>query len=788
MLVQSKTLLTVSRLHFLLLSCTALSGVPAIAGDLPSGGQVAQGSASISVTRPGQMVIGQNSAKAVVNWQDFSIAKGARVDIRQPSSKAAMLNRVTGTATSSIAGQLNANGQVFLVNPNGIVIGKTGEVRTGGFAASSLGMTDSDFMAGRHVFTGNGASATVSNDGLIEVGRGGYAALIGGRVKNTGAIVAPLGRIGLGAGERAVLDLSGDGFLQVAVPSEIGGDDALIDVAGTLAADGGLVEIRAATARDAARRAVNLSGVVEARSVGGRSGAVILGGGDGGQVRISGRVDVSAPWRTEPAAAAPPPARPSEIVVTGVNIALAGATLDASGPARGGSIRIGGELRGGGTLQRAVVTSVDATSVIHADATESGDGGTIILWSDGLTEFAGHVSAKGGPEGGSGGFAEVSGKGRLAFTGTADLSAAMGGFGTLLLDPYSVFIENRPTSEDVDEITEEAFVKYEGYEDYECCDGFLREFSVINAREIEVALESAHVEVYSSSYEPSSEEHSGGDIIVGAPLKWDSAQTLTLNAEGRIIIAQPITAVNGGLSLATGLDTTGEGGWSYDDGFTITTPEEWTDSAGDERTGGDGAINVGRFELISGDWSQNVAALPGFSAARFSIDDGDSDTSASFLRVREGDGSSTFPYVITDVYGLQGIGSAGATSDPGLPSLGDSYALAGTIDAGDTKNWTDGEGFGGFLPIGFDSEVAFTGSFDGAGFAVFGLHVDHYGDAGLFNAVGTAGSVRDLTLDAVDISGDNVGALAAKSAGTVENVVATGRVEGSASKYTLTMR
>ena len=94
-------------------------------------------------------------------------------------------------------------------------------------------------MAGRHAFTGNGASATVSNEGLIEVGRGGYAALIGGRVKNTGAIVAPLGRIGLGAGERAVLDLSGDGFLQVAVPSEIGGDDALIDVAGTLSADGG---------------------------------------------------------------------------------------------------------------------------------------------------------------------------------------------------------------------------------------------------------------------------------------------------------------------------------------------------------------------------------------------------------------------------------------------------------------------------------------------------------------------------------------------------------------------
>ena len=327
MLVQSKTLLTVSRLHFLLLSCTALSGVPAIAGDLPSGGSVAQGSASISVTGPGRMVIGQNSAKAVLNWQDFSIAKGARVDIRQPSSKAAILNRVTGTATSSIAGQLNANGQVFLINPNGIVIGKTGVVRTGGFAASSLGMTDSDFMAGRHAFTGNGASATVSNEGLIEVGRGGYAALIGGRVKNTGTIIAPLGRIGLGAGERAVLDLSGDGFLQVALPSKGESDEPLIVNSGKLVAEGGRIELQAATARSAARNAINLSGIAEARSVSGRNGAIKLGGGPGGSVNVSGRLDTSMPpAATLIAEAAPPLPRPEtggEILVTGETIALA---------------------------------------------------------------------------------------------------------------------------------------------------------------------------------------------------------------------------------------------------------------------------------------------------------------------------------------------------------------------------------------------------------------------------------------------------------------------------------
>src|SRR5690606_11232988 len=140
-------------------------------------------------------------------------------------------------------------------------------------------------------------------------GRGGYAALIGGRVENAGTISVPMGRVALGAGERATLDLSGDGFLQVAVPSEPepGDDGALIDNVGRISADGGRVEIRAATARNAARNAINLSGVVEARSVSGRSGAIVLGGGEGGTVHVSGRLDASAPPVVVAAAAPPPP-------------------------------------------------------------------------------------------------------------------------------------------------------------------------------------------------------------------------------------------------------------------------------------------------------------------------------------------------------------------------------------------------------------------------------------------------------------------------------------------------
>lgn len=151
-------------------------------------------------------------------------------------------------------------------------------------------MSDADFMAGIRSFTGNGASAGVSNDGVITVGRGGYAALIGGTVSNNGQIIVPMGKVALGSGEAATLDLSGDGFLQVAVPTTANGKGALIQNAGSISADGGSVIISAATARDAARNAVNISGLVQATTIEGRGGAIVIGGGEGGKVKVTGKL------------------------------------------------------------------------------------------------------------------------------------------------------------------------------------------------------------------------------------------------------------------------------------------------------------------------------------------------------------------------------------------------------------------------------------------------------------------------------------------------------------------
>ena len=191
-----------------LLASTALMPVATQAQTLPSGGQVAAGQAVIAGAG-NAVTITQTSDRAVINWQDFSIGQGNRVDVLQPGQGSALLNRVTGSATSTIAGQLSANGRVYLVNPNGILITGTGTINAAGFVASTLDLNDKAFMdGGEIVVTGRGGS--VANHGTISIVKGGYAALIGGKVDNAGVIVAPLGRVALASGTLATLDHSGN--------------------------------------------------------------------------------------------------------------------------------------------------------------------------------------------------------------------------------------------------------------------------------------------------------------------------------------------------------------------------------------------------------------------------------------------------------------------------------------------------------------------------------------------------------------------------------------------------
>jgi filamentous hemagglutinin family protein len=175
----------------------------AAAPTLPAGAQTVSGAATVSQSGT-TLTVTQTSAKAATNWQSFNIGAGHTVNFVQPSASAVSLNRVIGSDVSVIQGALNANGHVFLLNPNGVLFTQSAQVNVGGIVASTLRMNTEDFMAGRYTFEGAG-SGTIVNQGNITAAKGGFVGLIAAKVTNTGSIVAPEGSVVAGAGNRVTL-------------------------------------------------------------------------------------------------------------------------------------------------------------------------------------------------------------------------------------------------------------------------------------------------------------------------------------------------------------------------------------------------------------------------------------------------------------------------------------------------------------------------------------------------------------------------------------------------------
>ncbi|KFE50559.1 filamentous hemagglutinin N-terminal domain-containing protein [Pseudomonas syringae] len=258
---------------------------------LPVGGAVSAGSATIG-SGGGTTTITQTSQNAAINWQSFNIGTGESVNFVQPNGSATALNRVLGADPSSILGNLNANGKVFLVNPNGIVFGPGASVNVGGLVGSTRNISDSDFMAGQYNFDGTGAGSVV-NHGTINA-NGGSVALLGANVSNQGVIQAQLGTVALAAGDAFTLDVAGDGLLNVAVNK--GAVDALVQNGGLIQADGGRVLMTAQSANSLLPSSVNNTGVVRAQTLENHNGTIMLMGDmQNGTVNLAGTLDASAP-------------------------------------------------------------------------------------------------------------------------------------------------------------------------------------------------------------------------------------------------------------------------------------------------------------------------------------------------------------------------------------------------------------------------------------------------------------------------------------------------------------
>ncbi len=401
------------------------------AGAIPQGATVVGGAATFSTPTSTSLTIDQSTSRAVINWQSFNIGSGASVQFVQPSSSALAVNRVVSTSTdpTQILGSLKSNGQIMILDPNGVLFGANSRIDVGGIIATTGNVDDSQVMSGANsIDITNIDGGSVINQGQITVAQGGLAAFVAPYVDNSGVITADLGRVELASGSAVTVDLSGDNLVSMAVSGPLA--NALVENSGTITADGGRVAMTARAAAGVVSDVVNMTGVVQANTVGAQNGEIVLSGGDAGTVNVTGQVNATGG------------ATGGRVDVTGNQIAVNNAQINVSGTSAGGQVYLGAGVGGAqdGADAPAAITNVSSGSVIDADATDNGNGGTVVVWGSQNTGFYGTATARGGASGGNGGMVEVSTGAGVDFAGIVNTTAANGQVGQLLIDPTSVSI------------------------------------------------------------------------------------------------------------------------------------------------------------------------------------------------------------------------------------------------------------------------------------------------------------------------------------------------------------
>ncbi|MBL9001104.1 MAG: filamentous hemagglutinin N-terminal domain-containing protein [Phycisphaerae bacterium] len=382
----------------------------ALAG--PEGSSVVRG--DVNISRSGAETIIRAGRNSIINHRSFDIARGETVRFIQPDAASRVLNRITGASPTRIDGSLIANGRVYLVNPAGVYFSGTARVDVARLYAAGANLSDRDFVRGLDRFTD--ARGAVINEGTLTAN---FIGLLGKTVTNGGTINAPRGTVVMAAGEDILIgERTGNVFVKVSgVASESAGGAAVTNT-GTINAQRGRVSMAAG---DVYSMAIRAGGKVKAAK------ARIEGQGSG-EVRVDGSIDAGG-------------ATGGDVRVLGEKVSLEGASIDARGDTRGGHVLVGGEFQGKGTERRAVETTIDANSIIRADATAKGDAGTVVVWSDNQTNFAGTITATGPAGGGDGGNVEVSGKENLEYGGIVRIGAVKGRGGSLLLDPQNITVD-----------------------------------------------------------------------------------------------------------------------------------------------------------------------------------------------------------------------------------------------------------------------------------------------------------------------------------------------------------
>ncbi|HHF5487687.1 TPA: adhesin Hmw2A, partial [Haemophilus influenzae] len=376
------------------------------------GMDVVHGTATMQVD--GNKTIIRNSVDAIINWKQFNIDQNEMVQFLQENNNSAVFNRVTSNQISQLKGILDSNGQVFLINPNGITIGKDAIINTNGFTASTLDISNENIKARNFTLeqTKDKALAEIVNHGLITVGKDGSVNLIGGKVKNEGVISVNGGSISLLAGQKITIS----DIINPTITYSIAAPENEAVNLGDIFAKGGNINVRAATIRN--------QGKLSADSVSkDKSGNIVLSAKEG-EAEIGGVISAQNQQ-----------AKGGKLMITGDKVTLkTGAVIDLSGK-EGGETYLGGDERGEGKngIQLAKKTTLEKGSTINVSGKEKG--GRAIVWGD-IALIDGNINAQGsGDIAKTGGFVETSGH-YLSIDSNAIVKTK-----EWLLDPDDVTIE-----------------------------------------------------------------------------------------------------------------------------------------------------------------------------------------------------------------------------------------------------------------------------------------------------------------------------------------------------------
>ncbi|AVJ11166.1 adhesin [Haemophilus influenzae] len=378
------------------------------------GMDVVHGTATMQVD--GNKTIIRNSVDAIINWKQFNIDQNEMVQFLQENNNSAVFNRVTSNQISQLKGILDSNGQVFLINPNGITIGKDAIINTNGFTASTLDISNENIKARNFTFeqTKDKALAEIVNHGLITVGKDGSVNLIGGKVKNEGVISVNGGSISLLAGQKITISDIANPTITYSIAAP---ENEAVNL-GNIFTKGGKINVRAANIRN--------QGKLSADSVSkDKSGNIVLSAKEG-EAEIGGVISAQNQQ-----------AKGGKLMITGDKVTLkTGAVIDLSGK-EGGETYLGGDERGEGKngIQLAKKTSLEKGSTINVSGKEKG--GRAIVWGD-IALIDGNINARGSDITKTGGFVETSGH-HLSIGDDAVAEAR-----EWLLDPDNVSIDNGP--------------------------------------------------------------------------------------------------------------------------------------------------------------------------------------------------------------------------------------------------------------------------------------------------------------------------------------------------------